>query len=69
MKVLIIPGASLMDITPLDNGVRVRCPGCGSEQEFRGKGHRKFTHERRCPVYAQIERAVDVYERDVVKRG
>ena len=69
MKLLIIPGASLMQITPIADGVRVRCPGCGIERELRGKGHREFAHKDRCPVYEKIERAVHVYERDEVKRG
>lgn len=69
MKTIILPGASLMEITPLDDGVRVRCPGCGHEQQYRGKGHREFQHGKRCPVYARIEQAMNVYERDEVNRG
>jgi predicted RNA-binding Zn-ribbon protein involved in translation (DUF1610 family) len=69
MKLLILPGASLMELTPLDGGVRVRCPGCGNEQEYRGKGHREFTHRDLCPIHARIEQAIHVYERDEVKRG
>jgi predicted RNA-binding Zn-ribbon protein involved in translation (DUF1610 family) len=69
VTLFILPGASLMKITLLDDGVRVRCPGCGNEQEYRGKGHREFRHEDRCSVYARIERAMDIYGRDEVKRG
>lgn len=69
MKLLILPGASLMEIAPLDDGVRVRCPGCGNEQNYRGKGYREFRHGDRCPVHARIEQAIEVYERDEVKRG
>ena len=69
MTLVILPGASLMEITPLGDGVRVRCPDCGNEQEYRGNGHRAFTHEDRCPVHARIQRAIHIYERDEVKRG
>jgi predicted RNA-binding Zn-ribbon protein involved in translation (DUF1610 family) len=69
VKVLFLPGASLMEITPLADGVRVRCPGCGHEQEYRGKGHREFRHDDHCSVYARIEQALHIYERDEVKRG
>jgi predicted RNA-binding Zn-ribbon protein involved in translation (DUF1610 family) len=69
MRTIILPGASLMEITPLDDGVRVRCPGCGNEQEYRGKGLRSFQHGKRCPVYARIEEAIGIYERDMVKQG
>jgi predicted RNA-binding Zn-ribbon protein involved in translation (DUF1610 family) len=66
---LILPGASLMEITPLADGVRVRCPGCGNEEEYRDTGHREFRHEDRCAVYARIEQALRIYEQDEVKRG
>jgi predicted RNA-binding Zn-ribbon protein involved in translation (DUF1610 family) len=66
---LFLPGASLMEITTLADGVRVRCPGCGNAQEYRGKGHREFTHEDRCSVYTRIKQAIQIYERDEVKRG
>ena len=69
MQIIILPGASLMEITPLNDGVRVRCPGCGNVEEFHGKGERAFAHEDRCPVHARIEKAIRRYERDEVKRG
>ena len=58
-----------MEITPLDDGVRVRCPGCGHEQVYRGTGDRAFAHGDQCSVYAQIIRAMDIYRREVVKHG
>jgi len=69
VTLFILPGASLIEITQLADGVRVRCPGCGNEQEYRGKGHREFRHEDQCSVYARIEQAVHICERDEVKRG
>lgn len=69
VTLLVLPGASLMEVTQLADGVRVRCPGCGNEQEYCGKGHREFTHGYKCSVYARIERAIHLYERDEVKRG
>jgi uncharacterized protein (DUF983 family) len=69
MKVILLPGASLMVITPINDGVRVRCPGCGCEQDYRGTGHRAFRHADGCPTYARIERASEQYARDEVRRG
>jgi hypothetical protein len=64
MKLLVFPGASLMEITPLDDGgLLVRCPGCGHEQVFRGTGERGFTHGERCPVFAKIDRAMHEVQR------
>ncbi len=67
--VMFLPGASLMEVTPIADGVRVRCPGCGNAREYRGNGHREFTHEDRCSVYRRITQAMHIYERDEVKRG
>ena len=67
--VMFLPGASLMEITPLADGVRVRCPGCDHEQDYRGTGHREFTHGKRCSIYKRIEQAIEVYKRDEVNRG
>lgn len=66
---LVLPGASLMEITPLADGVRVRCPGCGNEEEYRGTGDRRFMHEADCSVHQQIARAMRLYVRDVVRHG
>lgn len=69
MRHVILPGASLMEIMPLADGFCVRCPGCGATQVYRGHGHRVFTHGDRCEVFARIERATEIYARDVVNRG
>ena len=69
MKVLVLPGASLMEVTLLNDGVRLRCPGCGTEQVYREGGSQEFVHEDACPVYSRIANAVARYEREVVKRG
>jgi predicted RNA-binding Zn-ribbon protein involved in translation (DUF1610 family) len=61
--VVLFPGASLMEITPLDDGLRVRCPGCGNEQVYRGDRVRDFGHEDGCPVYARIQQAQRVVNR------
>jgi len=67
---MFIPGASLMEITPCaDGGLRVRCPGCGHEEDYRGTGHRVFQHADHCAVYARIAEAIEIYRRDVVKQG
>jgi hypothetical protein len=62
-----MPGATLMQITRIDGGVRVGCPGCGATQEFQivlDGGHRSatFAHEREsCPVLQRIEEALRRY--------
>jgi predicted RNA-binding Zn-ribbon protein involved in translation (DUF1610 family) len=65
VKFLIFPGASLMEITPLDDGVHVRCPGCGAVRIYRDADHRgAFLHEDGCPIFARIQRATEQYERN-----
>jgi hypothetical protein len=58
--VLFLPGASLLDILPLTDGMAlVRCPGCGATKVFTARpaaGHEVFVHELHdCPVLARIE--------------
>lgn len=72
--VLLFPGASLMEITPLSSGVQVRCPGCGAVQRFLlsemgTAGHVAFTHEDGCAVHSRIQAAIQQYERGVVNYG
>ena len=72
MKVLLLPGLSLMELTPIGDGaVRLRCPGCGSVAVLRIEetGTRAFVHEDDCPVHARIEAAIAAYERQHVNRG
>ncbi len=57
--VVVMPGASLMDITPKPWGVEVRCPGCGNVQYFNvTSGSVAFIHEDDCEVHAQIRSAL-----------
>ena len=64
MKVVLFPGASLMEITSLEDGVRVRCPGCDKEQDYHDDMSGDFVHEDRCPVHARIKEAVRLYTRE-----
>lgn len=54
IPVLVMPGASLMDITPTAGGVEVRCPGCGNVQVFTASGPARFLHEADCEVHRSI---------------
>ncbi|MEQ1897614.1 MAG: hypothetical protein ABL971_09555 [Vicinamibacterales bacterium] len=63
--VLLMPGASLMDIRPLaTGGMRVRCPGCGATMVMTARSAAAvsqvtFVHEDdACPVLAQIKVAL-----------
>jgi hypothetical protein len=58
-QVIVFPGASLMDITCDDGGLRVSCPGCHAEQHFHlaAGALQAFVHEDACPVHERIERA------------
>ena len=70
--IVLIPGATLLDITPTSYGVTVRCPGCEHVQHFTtstGTRHATFLHEDDCPVHARILHAIATYERDTVRRG
>jgi hypothetical protein len=72
--VVVIPGASFMDVTVDDAGdVRIACPGCGCSQTFRVRPGRHelaaFAHEDECPVHARIQQAIAEYERRHVNRG
>ena len=63
---LVFPGASLMDIHVVPEGVRVACPGCGVVQVFTAvgvTGSAAFVHEDDCPVHARIREAIRRYER------
>jgi hypothetical protein len=73
-RVLFFPGASLMDIRPIPDGVEVRCPGCGAVQTFAFPDQpdatsATFQHEAGCRVYKRIRRAIAMYERAVVRWG
>ena len=71
---LVMPGASLMEITTVTGGFNVRCPGCGESLhvrhgEARSGGSLGLAHEDDCPVYAQIQDAIERYEHNVVRYG
>lgn len=60
---LVMPGASLMRITEVTNGLRVECPGCGAVTVYRPRAgrvqHRPFIHALDdCPTLAAIDRAL-----------
>lgn len=71
MSVVLVPGASLMDITATEAGAIIRCPGCGGWIEVRvgDDGSRPMTHEDECPVLARIEAAIAAYTRRTVRQG
>jgi hypothetical protein len=71
MKVFLFPGASLMQLSPIDDDhIRVRCPGCGVEQIFStADADAAFGHEDGCLIFAKIERAMKLYEKAAVNRG
>lgn len=65
LTIVILPGASLLDIRPLPNGMAlVRCPGCGATAVFTARSvgavsHVTFVHEDdECPILARIEAAL-----------
>lgn len=66
LTIVILPGASLLDIQPLADGMTlVRCPGCGATRVFTARpagaaiSHVAFVHEEDdCPVLVRIEAAL-----------
>jgi hypothetical protein len=70
-RLLVFPGASLMDITVHDDELVITCPGCHALLTVGPAvtGAIEFPHEDNCPVYARIRSALRDYERDVVRRG
>lgn len=62
VRVCIIPGASLMRITPTADGLRMTCPGCRVSQDYRGAGHHAFPHGDDCPIHARIVRALQAID-------
>jgi hypothetical protein len=65
LTIVIMPGASLLDIRSLAEGVAlVRCPGCCATMVLTsrwggGASHMAFVHEDPdCPVLARIEAAL-----------
>jgi hypothetical protein len=59
MRILLFPGASLMQLTPVAGGLRVRCPGCGHTEIVRDNQRAvDFRHrDGRCPVLRRLEAA------------
>ena len=60
---VMMPGASLMEITTVPGGLNVRCPGCGEslvicDSEVEKGGNMSLAHEDDCPVYARINDAI-----------
>jgi len=58
VPIIVLPGASLMDIRPRSWGVEVRCPGCGNTQFFTTSGAATFVHEDGCEIYSRIRAAL-----------
>ena len=63
--VVLLPGASLMDIRPLAESMTlVRCPGCGATRLFTSgpagvTAHVAFVHEDdACPIFVRIQAAL-----------
>jgi hypothetical protein len=68
-RVLLFPGATLMELTPTAGGLRVRCPGCRATRVVHDdETDVTFKHEEHCPVYHRIEAATRRYAQKV-KRG
>ena len=72
--IMVMPGASLMEITTVPGGLNVRCPGCGEslyvrDERARCGGTMSLAHEDDCPVYARINDAIERYERNLVRYG
>jgi hypothetical protein len=65
--VISCPGASLMEIVPVNAGLRVRYPGCGNVRIYGGEQPDDFVHEDGCSVYARIKKAMRLYERKIVR--
>jgi len=63
--VIMFPGASLMRITPLDDGLHVSCPGCRREQTYHGERAAEFVHDAGCPVEELVRHASDRVRRSV----
>lgn len=62
--ILVLPGASLMEVTDDGDSVRVHCPGCGGEITYHdadiqpgGRTDRNILHENDCPVLKKIRAA------------
>lgn len=70
-RVIVMPGASLLELTPVAGGVHIHCPGCHTVQVFAddAAGTTGFVHGDGCPVHRQIADALRIYERDTVRRG
>lgn len=71
-RVLVMPGASLMQIMPVAGGLRVHCPGCNAEQVFAAataETTAAFVHADGCPVHRRIEDALSRYAHSPVQRG
>jgi uncharacterized protein (DUF983 family) len=70
-RLVVMPGASLLELTPVASGLRVRCPGCGQVRVFADDttGPACFVHGDGCSVHRQIVDALRHYERTTVRRG
>jgi hypothetical protein len=56
-----------MELTPVADGLRVRCPGCGVVMVMHVGD--VFVHQDDCAVYERIKKATREYEQTVVKHG
>ncbi len=65
MKIFNFPGASLLELTAVADGLRVRCPGCEVVVVMRGDQADVFTHADGCPVYTRIKKGLRRYARKV----
>lgn len=61
---LLVPGASLLEVTPVAGGLRVRCPGCCTEYLVPpGSEMPTFVHaDNGCPVLRTIADALARFE-------
>lgn len=59
---VVLPGASQMQLVPVADGLRVTCPTCRASQLFAGVlpgkvHHEAFLHEADCAFLAAMRRA------------
>jgi hypothetical protein len=60
MKIINFPGASLLELSPVTDGLRVRCPGCDVVMVVRDRTD-MFIHKTGCPVHTRITKATQRY--------
>lgn len=70
-RMIVLPGASLLECWPVADGLKVRCPSCHAVRVFADAedGPVGFVHADGCDVHRRILEAQRTYERTTVRRG